>query len=74
VFRRDQGRVRQPNADDQKVFFGQDPFSALTDYSKDYVFDGSAGEGTRVYIIDTGATLNTPVSYQQLAASLSVTC
>lgn len=43
------------------VFLGQDPNQNLGAYTNNYVYDNSAGAGTTVYILDTGANMYNPV-------------
>jgi hypothetical protein len=59
---RDDGIVRQTNAFGEMTFFNIDAAHGLTDqsltaYYNSFYFDSSAGEGVPVYIVDSGANL-----------------
>ena len=58
----------QANARWQLQYVSQAPGTArsMEDEQGPYVFDDSAGQGTQVFIVDTGANLNNPVSFSTM--------
>jgi hypothetical protein len=59
--KRNEGPVRQPSANDDLLHISQSYLQTLADLNGNYLYDGSAGVGSMVYVIDTGANLNNPV-------------
>lgn len=57
----------QANAKDELVFISQPFGKGLKDMGQKYHYDDSAGKGITVYIVDTGADLDLPVSLDVLA-------
>jgi hypothetical protein len=61
--KRDEGIVRQQTALPEMIFFNIDAAHSLTDpqtwtaYDYSFYWDASAGNGVPVYIVDTGANL-----------------
>lgn len=56
---------RQLNAAPEMVFISQQSGVSLATYQGNYLYDDSAGQGINVYIVDSGAYTNLPVSSTQ---------
>jgi hypothetical protein len=65
--KRNEGPVRQPGAPDDLQHISQSWFQTFADLKGNYLYDGSAGLGSMVYVIDTGANLNHPVCSSTIA-------
>ncbi len=60
----------QPDAKDELVFVSQPLGKELEDLGHKYHYDDSAGKGTKVYIVDTGADLDLKVSLRRSSRAL----